>query len=237
MHQTAVLFGGRNEFNNVTNDLSLYDEEHGWYTPSKWSEAPRARSGHGIAVSGPYMYMFGGKDENDTILNDFWQLQLITTPGNPLFQAVWRQLNLANLPPARALHGMYAVGEVIFITCGISSTGTSLKDTWVINTGTAVCKEVLSAPSARVALAAVALDCDQSSCGSSPVQIAVYGGLPFGQQFDLFTPGRAHDLLSSYLWDLFPLAVLLLAMLPFLVCVVFRRLCQKRTVRHSFAEL
>ena len=72
------IFGG---FVNGDRANSVYKYH---FQASEWTKCdvkgslPAARAGHSAVVVNGQMYIFGGKDNNDKMLNDLWRLDLNT---------------------------------------------------------------------------------------------------------------------------------------------------------------
>jgi hypothetical protein len=91
------VFAGRQGTQHYHNDLWKFDLLY-----SKWSQvyfdpkepAPCARWDHGSAVVGDTVYIFGGMDQNNKPLGDFWKFETIAQK--------WTELKLSYLPPPGA---------------------------------------------------------------------------------------------------------------------------------------
>ena len=73
-----VIFGGF-EDGERTDEIISYNLKTNQWTKIKLADnakKPAPRSGHSACVSGNMMYIFGGKSDNATKLNDLWAFNL-----------------------------------------------------------------------------------------------------------------------------------------------------------------
>jgi N-acetylneuraminic acid mutarotase len=72
-----VIFGGFVE-GYRTNEVLIYDfKARKWETiDPKEGTMPEPRAGHSCSVYNDCIYVFGGKDDDNTKLNDFWKFDL-----------------------------------------------------------------------------------------------------------------------------------------------------------------
>jgi N-acetylneuraminic acid mutarotase len=99
------IFGGfvNGDRTNITYRFNFKASE--WHGVPTGDTKPCARAGHSaVMVDGPnpHMYIFGGKDNNDKMLNDMWRLNLTTH--------TWEKVNYdesaASTPRGRQGHSM-----------------------------------------------------------------------------------------------------------------------------------
>jgi N-acetylneuraminic acid mutarotase len=96
--ETMVIFGGFS-YGDRTNELFRFHfESNQWERLVSPSEnQPCRRAGASSVSFGDHMYLFGGKDDESTTLNDLWKLNLTT------FE--WTQISTKQTPPtARSGH-------------------------------------------------------------------------------------------------------------------------------------
>lgn len=75
------IFGGFNaSMSERTNDLHIFNiNDQTWdYKVKTSSYPPSARDGHTGCIYQNHMYIFGGRDQDNTKLNDIWKLNLET---------------------------------------------------------------------------------------------------------------------------------------------------------------
>jgi N-acetylneuraminic acid mutarotase len=116
-----VVFGGfvRGERSNST---VIYD-----YDTKKWTELtpqtddlPFPRAGHASLVYDDMLYVFGGKNEDNVKLNDFWCLDLNTHK--------WISLPNENPPQQRSGHTICEHEGSIYLFGGIFEITKELND-------------------------------------------------------------------------------------------------------------
>lgn len=94
------IFGGFVEGDRTNNTYKYNFKLSEWQLLECSGQIPSARAGHQAVVvyeqDKPFMYVFGGKDNQDNLLNDMWRLNLQSF--------AWQQVNYAscaNLPRGR----------------------------------------------------------------------------------------------------------------------------------------
>ena len=89
---------------------------------------PSARAGHSAVVNDKYMYIFGGKDNDDVLLNDLWRLDLESD--------VWEQVKVSDdsqVPQGRCGHSSVVYNGHILIFGGIFEITRELNDCYIFN--------------------------------------------------------------------------------------------------------
>ena len=118
----VIVFGGF-EDGSRTNKVRTFDlETHKWALVELASEdAPKPRAGHSASYHDECMYIFGGKDDDNMKLNDFWKLDLV--------QRKWTCIETAgNTPQARSGHSAIVYEGKIFLFGGIFEVTKELND-------------------------------------------------------------------------------------------------------------
>ena len=97
-----VIFGGFS-FGERTNDIwKYYFNTNTWEKAvNKGTDAPCPRAGHSAVINstnqhGDFMYIFGGKDDDNNKLNDTWKFDF--------FKGIWTQIGQKDEPVERSGH-------------------------------------------------------------------------------------------------------------------------------------
>ncbi|MCE9627217.1 MAG: hypothetical protein K8R56_04775 [Candidatus Eisenbacteria bacterium] len=129
-HRRIVVFGGRAPSGALGDGwlLDLNEPMH-WSRLDSTQTAPTARYGHQMVydLDGERMILFGGRDDQDHIDNETWQLTLGDRP-------VWSRLTTAHSPAPRS-HAVLAVDPErhrLVLFGGRALDGTSMHDTWYL---------------------------------------------------------------------------------------------------------
>lgn len=89
---------------------------------------PSARAGHSSVVDDKYIYVFGGKDNNDQKLNDLWRFDVTTED--------WEQVKYAqegHIPIGRTGHTCAVYNGHLLVFGGIYETTKELNDFHAFN--------------------------------------------------------------------------------------------------------
>ena len=122
LDDNVYFFGGR-EGANFYNDLFSYNVSTGaWKTHAK---GPQARCESAMVACQGKIYIFGGKDENNALLGDFWEYDPLSNQ--------WQQLPTGATPRSR--YCFAATDTSIYVMCGegidaVGQTNEDLFDVW-----------------------------------------------------------------------------------------------------------
>lgn len=121
---SMVIFGGF-EDGERTNEVVSYNLKTNQWTKVKLPEGakkPCPRSGHSACVQGNMMYIFGGKSDNATKLNDLWAFNM----SNPSWQRIKPVDEV--LPETRSGHSAVIYDGVMLVFGGILEVTKELND-------------------------------------------------------------------------------------------------------------
>lgn len=122
-------FGGKrcNKFSDKLLILT-YSKDYCSYRDFKLSDkCPMVRTNHSFTKCGDKIYLFGGLSENQTLLNDLWELDIhINGPSNP----IWEYKHCRNYPSPRYSHNAFTRNGCLFIAGGFNEKGFQLNDIW-----------------------------------------------------------------------------------------------------------
>lgn len=130
VHQdTMVLFGGFIEGDRV-NSVYKFSFKTGEWRLIQYDKMvlPCARAGHSATADDHYMYIFGGKNNEDEKLNDLWRFDLI--------QETWEKMEPAagsDCPIARQGHTSAIYNGYHLVFGGIYETTRELNDCYIFN--------------------------------------------------------------------------------------------------------
>lgn len=107
---------------NIFNNLFIYDTfSMEWRKPDNQGKKPIYREGYTLVQIRNQLYMFGGKDKDGKVLNDFWQLSATTYE--------WKEINSpGNMPCARYQHNSISVDNMIFISGGFDENNNPIQE-------------------------------------------------------------------------------------------------------------
>jgi N-acetylneuraminic acid mutarotase len=82
-------------------------------TYTEYDKVPCPRNGHSACIYGNFMYIFGGRSNDNVKLNDTWKINLSSLD--------WEEIGYANLPPIeRSGHSCDIIGKYMIIYGGIN---------------------------------------------------------------------------------------------------------------------
>lgn len=121
-----VVFGGFEE-GERTNEVVIYNVQKNTWQHVKLSQTaqkPCPRSGHSATMHKNLMYVFGGKSDNSTKLNDFWVFSLSSMN--------WQQILPIDdiVPEPRSGHTSQLIDNSIVIFGGIQSVTKETNDVY-----------------------------------------------------------------------------------------------------------
>lgn len=106
------------------------------FSSSEWcriktnGKKPCARAGHSAVIVESYMYIFGGKDNSDTMLNDMWRLNLSVSSAD------WEKVAYDTesvTPRGRQGHTMAFYKNHIIVFGGLYEITRELNDLHIFN--------------------------------------------------------------------------------------------------------
>jgi N-acetylneuraminic acid mutarotase len=122
--QQMVVFGGF-EDGERTNEILIFNLKNTIWSTVKQdpkNKGPCARSGHSACIHGGNMYIFGGKSDNSTKLNDLWQFNISSHK--------WTQLHGVDevIPEPRSGHSALIYDGVMLVFGGLFEVTKELND-------------------------------------------------------------------------------------------------------------
>jgi N-acetylneuraminic acid mutarotase len=114
-----------------TNDVYKFNfKASEWQGVATGEPKPCPRAGHSSVVvegANPYMYIFGGKDNDDKMLNDMWRLSLSTH--------AWEQIkyDATTAPRGRQGHSMAVYRGQVIVFGGLYEITRELNDFFIFN--------------------------------------------------------------------------------------------------------
>lgn len=124
-----VIFGGFIGGERVR-CVHKYNFTRGDWTIVQFDEKdpqPVARAGHAAALLDDHMYIFGGKNNDDFMMNDIWRFNLTNNEWEHL------KCNEADAPRGRAGHSMAVYKNHIIMFGGLYEITRELNDMYVFN--------------------------------------------------------------------------------------------------------
>jgi hypothetical protein len=113
------------------NDLWEWEvEKQDWEVAPPGEVVPPARFLHAATAYNDKMYVFGGVDLYNALLNDIWKYNPTTNE--------WEQQPSINPPPARAMHTAVTLGDLIYVFGGVNEANEPLGDLWEYNPTTGI---------------------------------------------------------------------------------------------------
>jgi hypothetical protein len=124
--KTIVYVFGGYRYTQLSRDLLLFCVKGQSCSAREWDPrgGPPARVGHSFLYHGGQLYLFGGQGEGGLLLDDFWLLDIRSSPLNP----EWKRA--ATGPPARRDHTAWSCGGALYVAGGIGSDRRKLNDIW-----------------------------------------------------------------------------------------------------------
>jgi len=156
-----TLFGGQKSDGPADKNLWTYDPStKNWTKRATMPGAPRY--GHGAAVYGGNLYVFGGKVP-DGFSNEMWKYVPQTD--------TWQLVNVSGEKPSpRAKHGTAYWGNLLWVFGGENETSGIMSDTWEFDFLTYKWKKLPDMPQKRTDDSIVAFACES-------IDILIFGGL------------------------------------------------------------
>lgn len=125
-----VVFGGFVEGDRVNSTYKFNFKNGEWRLMQidQGAAIPCPRAGHSAVADEKYMYIFGGKNNDDEKLNDLWRFDL--------HNETWQELKAgqgSEIPIGRTGHTMEIYGGHLLIFGGIYETTRELNDCYIYN--------------------------------------------------------------------------------------------------------
>lgn len=107
-----IVFGGyyKTQKSNHTWEYNIGLNK--WKVLETYDELPPPRTDHSAVFHGGYMFVFGGSDEDNHKLNDFWRLNLKMNR--------WSEIKVnKNTPSPRSGHAVAMINDRMYLFGGI----------------------------------------------------------------------------------------------------------------------
>ena len=128
-----IVFGGFVDGDRVNTVFRFNFKTSEWRSVGLGEVNPSPRASHSATIADNYMYVFGGKDNDDEKLNDLWRLDLDTD--------VWEQIIAApgsQKPIGRYGHSSATYNGHLIVFGGIHEITKELNDMYIFNLKTNV---------------------------------------------------------------------------------------------------